>query len=104
MKAQTLYDLRQLTGYVSGTDLHEFFWQQIGDPSPKGDKEIQLHCIPQEVEDLKLSFDVDKKTAIKMMKEYSVSPEAILCYQKAFNDGATVEECLRLTVMRDEQQ
>jgi len=34
--AQELYDLREETGYCSGLDLHEWFNEQLGDPSPSG--------------------------------------------------------------------
>lgn len=34
--AQELYDLREETGYCSGSDLHEWFQKQLGDPSPSG--------------------------------------------------------------------
>lgn len=34
--AQKLYDLREETGYCSGNDLHEWFQEQLGDPSPSG--------------------------------------------------------------------
>lgn len=40
MKAQTLYDLRDQYAFCSGTDLHEFFNEQVGDPSPSGYAEI----------------------------------------------------------------
>jgi len=41
MKAQTLYDLRDKTGFCSGIDLHKFFEGQVGDPSPSGYAEIE---------------------------------------------------------------
>lgn len=34
--AQDLYDLREATGFVSGTDLHDAFTELVGEPSPKG--------------------------------------------------------------------
>jgi hypothetical protein len=38
VSAQDLYDLRDLTRFCSGTDLHDLFRQitEDGDPSPKG--------------------------------------------------------------------
>jgi hypothetical protein len=39
-KAQTLYDLREETGFVSGLDLHDFFYWQVGDQSPSGHVDI----------------------------------------------------------------
>lgn len=36
IKAQALYDLREMTEFCSGTDLHQFFESQTGDPSPAG--------------------------------------------------------------------
>ena len=36
MKAQKLYDIRGDYGYCSGTDLHKFFRETVGDPSPSG--------------------------------------------------------------------
>ena len=40
MKAQKMYELRERTGFCAGTDLHDFFEAQTGDPSPKGRVEI----------------------------------------------------------------
>ena len=40
MKAQVLYDMREVTSMCSGTDLHQFFYDQTGDPSPSGYKSI----------------------------------------------------------------
>jgi hypothetical protein len=34
--AQVMYDLREATGFCSGTDLHEFFRGVVGEPSPSG--------------------------------------------------------------------
>ena len=41
MKAQALYDFRTLTGFCSGTDLHEWFADATGDPSPRGSIEVE---------------------------------------------------------------
>lgn len=40
MEAQVLYDLREGTAFCSGTDLHEFFNSETGNPSPSGRVEI----------------------------------------------------------------
>lgn len=40
MIAQTLYDLRELTGFCSGADLHDLFRELTGEPSPSGFVEI----------------------------------------------------------------
>ena len=40
MKIQTLYDLRELTGFVSGTDLQDMFYMLVGKMSPSGNDEI----------------------------------------------------------------
>lgn len=40
MKAQLLYDLREEIEFCSGNDLHEFFEQQTGNPSPSGRIEV----------------------------------------------------------------
>jgi hypothetical protein len=40
MEAQELYDLREEYAFCSGTDLHEFFEGELGDPSPSGYAEI----------------------------------------------------------------
>ena len=42
MTAQFLYDLRALTGFISGSDLHELFQKLTGDPSPSGIKPISI--------------------------------------------------------------
>jgi hypothetical protein len=44
MKAQALYDLRQETEFCSGSDLHEFFMEQLGDPSPSGYRDIDAEA------------------------------------------------------------
>ena len=40
--AQFLYDLRELTGFISGGDLHDLFERLTGDPAPKGATLINL--------------------------------------------------------------
>ena len=40
LTAQVIYDLRELTGFVSGQDLHEAFRDLVGDPSPSGRVEV----------------------------------------------------------------
>lgn len=42
LSAQHLYDLRELTGYASGTDLHDEFRQLLDEPSPSGYATIDL--------------------------------------------------------------
>lgn len=37
---QEIYDLRELTGFISGNDLHDFFRELVDDPSPSGNIEI----------------------------------------------------------------
>ncbi len=41
MLAQELCDLREETGFCSGQDLHGFFLEELGDPSPSGHAEIE---------------------------------------------------------------
>lgn len=36
ISAQVLYDLREEYEFCSGSDLHEFFFGELGDPSPSG--------------------------------------------------------------------
>jgi hypothetical protein len=44
--AQHLYDLRELTGFVSGTDLHALFRDVCnGEPSPSGETTIELSSL-----------------------------------------------------------
>ena len=50
---QEIYDLRELTGFISGKDLHDFFHKLVGDPSPSGNVEV----------------DEDKLTQTKMGKK-----------------------------------
>lgn len=33
---QEIYDLREVTGFISGNDLHDFFSELVGEPSPSG--------------------------------------------------------------------
>lgn len=37
---QEIYDLRELTGFISGNDLHDFFRELVNDPSPSGRVEV----------------------------------------------------------------
>ena len=34
--AQTLYDIRDMSAFTSGRELHSFFAQELGEPSPSG--------------------------------------------------------------------
>lgn len=47
MKAQTLYDLREQYEFCSGTDLHEFFNEQVGEPSPSGRAQVDTQAAKQ---------------------------------------------------------
>lgn len=40
MKCQELYTLRSLTGFISGQELHSWFVDLVGDPSPSGRVEV----------------------------------------------------------------
>jgi len=42
MNAQMLYDLRSLTGFVSGTELHDMFSRLLGEPSPSGKQVMDI--------------------------------------------------------------
>jgi hypothetical protein len=44
MKAQILYDFRNEWEFCSGTDLHDFFREQLGDPSPSGYVEVDFNA------------------------------------------------------------
>lgn len=97
MKAQLLYDLRQLTGYCSGTDLHEFFRQHVGDPSPSGKVEIPDNLIPDDARQLIRNLG----SATKAMREMSVSEKAIQQYEYAFRNGAAADTRLRIAADLD---
>lgn len=43
--AQNLYDLRECTGFVSGTDLHSVFRDLLGEPSPSGKGKISWQSL-----------------------------------------------------------
>ena len=45
MTAQQLYDWRDETGAISGTDLHMLFQELIGDPSPSGHVAIPIAAL-----------------------------------------------------------
>lgn len=40
--AQLLYDWRAVTGFVSGSDLHEIFTKYFGHPSPSGYEQLPI--------------------------------------------------------------
>jgi hypothetical protein len=40
MKTQAIYDLREVTGFVSGSDLHDIFDEALGTPVPSGNDEL----------------------------------------------------------------
>lgn len=78
MKAQVLYDLRQLTGYCSGTELHEFFEATLNDPSPKGNATIGMCNLPPQA--FELYFDRDQCAVA--MRQYGVNEQAIEVFLK----------------------
>jgi hypothetical protein len=45
IKAQELWDIRSLTGVISGQDIFEMFRRLAGDPSPKGDHLLDLSAV-----------------------------------------------------------
>ena len=45
MTAQQLYDWRETTSAISGTDLHMLFQELTGDPSPAGDTPIPMAAL-----------------------------------------------------------
>lgn len=47
MKAQKIYNLREEYGFCSGTDLHDFFRAQVGDPSPSGRVDVPTEAAKQ---------------------------------------------------------
>jgi hypothetical protein len=49
MDAQVLYDVREVTGFVSGSDLHEIFREVCGEPSPSGHVKINPAKLPAHV-------------------------------------------------------
>lgn len=79
MKAQALYDLRQLTGFCSGTDLHDFFQRVVGDPSPSGDAEIEAVGLDA------INLFASRKLAADAMRQYGVNDEAIAVFLAADN-------------------
>lgn len=40
IKCQVLYNLREITGWISGNDLHDLFLRLVDNPSPKGSQEF----------------------------------------------------------------
>jgi hypothetical protein len=65
MKAQILYDVREITGFVSGSDLHEIFREVCGEPSPSGHVEIKPAKLPAYVRE-----ELDKWVTIDTLIEY----------------------------------
>lgn len=64
MKAQQLYDTREITGFVSGSDLHEIFAECFSDPSPKGCVD-QVGKLPKYVRD-----ELSKRVTLDTLIEY----------------------------------
>ena len=60
MTAQQLYDWRDETGAISGTDLHMLFQELIGDPSPAGNTPILMADLAQLAE----GGDMDAEAAL----------------------------------------
>lgn len=97
MYAQTLYDLRQLTGFCSGTDLHKFFQRAIGDPSPAGSVEVPV--TQDEIFDEIFPLLYEKSIAVSAMRDYGVNEEAIDAFLKCpYND-----EALRIACQLDQE-
>ncbi len=47
ISAQKMYDLQQITGFCSSTDLHDLFREVTGKPSPSGYTEIDEQSLRQ---------------------------------------------------------
>lgn len=60
MKAQDLYDLRDETGLISGTDLHEVFQAVCGEPSPAGMRDISPGKLEAYASDLRAAHAAHK--------------------------------------------
>ena len=43
--AQWLYDIREVTGFCSGTDLHDLFLEVCGEPAPSGNRKISCEAL-----------------------------------------------------------
>lgn len=77
MKAQIFYDLRELTGFMSGEELSRQFRRLSGDSSPKGDTDIPL------MGELATKYDAEVRSTDGLathVKEYTgiEIPEGIL--------------------------
>ena len=68
MKAQVLYDVREITGFVSGSDLHKIFWDVCENPSPSGYSEIDENKLPQYVRN-SLTIKVTKNLLVGYYKD-----------------------------------
>jgi len=64
IKALKLYNFREQWGFCSGTDLHAFFFEELGEPSPSGKKLIN-----------KASAKAFIKSGLKTMAHNSPSPK-----------------------------
>lgn len=47
VSAQDLYDLREMTGFISGQDLHELFDAVVGEPSPSGYRPVNVLALTE---------------------------------------------------------
>lgn len=57
LPAQVFYDLRELTGNISGNDLHELFRIVCGEPSPSGRKVVRFRENENRLNALGLAFE-----------------------------------------------
>ena len=100
--AQLFYDLRVLTGYCSGTDLHEFFRQVCGNPSPCGKTVLPTAHLYMPDDMYKVLATGDTSQLIAMTAEYTSQQTAdVLLLELKRNE--LLKDALRKTVLFYEQ-
>ncbi len=71
IEAQKLYDLREVTGIMSGQDLHELFNRIVGKPSPSGKLLINRESLAEDGEGFMMILKLDQplEWALEEIKE-----------------------------------
>lgn len=109
MKVQVLYNLRDCIAWISGNDLHQLFYQLVGDMSPSGGKDFD----PTKLKSLdKEAYDWLSKKEFSLMlateHEWKVHEmnltieEATTMEWKIWNNGVFPKEKCSLQIVPNE--
>ena len=82
IKAQMLYDLRTMTGFISGDDLHNLFRDVLGEPSPSGYMEFEVSALSNARYGEKALAELKRESGMKKYVE-AAEPFGNMVYEQA---------------------